>query len=642
MTTPKQPFIRASVRLFSALLASTCMLVGQTDSLKSQQTTDIFQKAHDGEDGEGQPVALNTLSAGQSGFKESNTILGEIHDAEFPWVYSLGLKTWLFVDELQGDDNGFHAFAMNSGHWLRIEVLYQDFAWNATLQKWQAPLREVEPSVPAYWFAGVFPPRAQWAADYTPLQIVSDYDPSGSAWWVDYSEELVFRYALKKKSPANPNWEMRIGEGGQIYSLIAYGNEWIPPQYRSPGHSSGPDNAPWVDEVFQTVAVNRSKNNPADGESYFLHGAGIYLRDPPFTDGKPFYSPTVASATVPYQRELAMVNWSQHAHVPTIFRSGLLVFNQFIDRGHGIIELNWVLHNFGDDFLDFFNMPWGGVRRSSLPHHFLYRTDGSREELTGTWDEGNVINVSETAGWASYAASRESDAPALGMVFGRQNMSIFDGRWAESRWRWGTAGNWPAAGTAEQDWRNYFVGATQVRVHLDPGETMHKRFFMVIGEEQDVAGLVAEHGLVDLAVGKKMSYSPAEAAAAKLVAIERDGITVPHPAIFGSGEAWFHLASVPLSGWYPVFLLRSSNGSYVISDDPYRAAHPQGTPDRTFWRPYNGLTESWTLIGFAPPHDAGFDLAGNWVGQRFTEFFADHPGITVSMNRDLILGISNQ
>jgi hypothetical protein len=91
-----------------------------------------------------------------------------------------------------------------------------------------------------------------------------------------------------------------------------------------------------------------------------------------------------------------------------------------------------------------------------------------------------------------------------------------------------------------------------------------------------------------------------------------------------------------------VFLLRSSNGSYVISDDPYRAAHPQGTPDRTFWRPYNGLTESWTLLGFAPPVDAGFGLSGNWNAQSIADFFEAHQGITVSMNRDLLLGIREE
>ena len=572
------------------------------------------------------------------GFKETGTVLGRIHDEAFPWIYSLGLGTWLFVDGLHGDADAFHAFAVDRSHWLHIARIYADVLWNTSLQRWEQPFDDGSPTAD-YWFAEVFPAREAWAADDSPLQIVSDFDPSGSAWWMDFPEEWVFRYALKKEPTATPHWEMRIGEGAQIYSLIAYGSEWIPPQYRSPGDPSGPDYAPWVDEVFQTVAVNRGKNRPEDGEAYFLHGAGIYLRDPPHTDGDPFYSPTVASAVRPHERELAMVNWSQHAHVPTIHRSGLLVYSQFIDRGHGIIELNWVMHNFGDDVLDFFNMPWGGVRRSNLPHHFLYHTDGSREELTGTWGEGNTIAISQTGGWASYTASEEPDAPSLGMVFGRESLSPFDGRWSESRWRWGTAGNWPDDGTPEENWRNYFVGATQVRVFLDPGETMHQRFFMLIGEEREVAGHVEEYGLVSRAVGRKMDYPAAEAAPVKLVAVERGGITVPHPASNDPGEAWFHLASVPVDGWYPVFLMRTADGGYVISDDPYRASHPEGTSDDGFWRPYNGFTESWTLLGFAPAAAAGFGLPGNWNAERIADFFDDHPGVTVSMYRDLAVGI---
>lgn len=576
--------------------------------------------------------------AASGDLKPSGTALGWILDKHFPWVYSMNLETWLFVDGFHGDAEGFHAFNLGRGHWLHLAPQYQDFIWNASLSQWQRSNYGDDPGGMEYWFAAVFPPREQWAADDSPLQIVSDFDPSGSAWWMDFPEEWVFRYALKKEPTATPHWQMRIGEGGQIYSLIAYGNEWIPPQYRSPEDPSGPDYAPWVDEVFQTVAVYRDKNRPEEGEAYFLHGAGIYLRDPPHTDRPPFYSPTVASARVPHQRELAMVNWSQHAHVPTIHRSGLLVFNQFIDRGNGIIELNWVLHNFGEDLLDFFNMPWGGVRRSNLPHHFLYHTDGSREELTGNWGDGNTIAISQTGGWASYAASEAPDAPVLGMVFGRQSMSVFEGRWSESRWRWGIAGNWPDAGTPEQNWRNYFVGATQVRVNLDPGQTMHQRFFMLIGEEGAVADLVGEHDLVSRAVGKKMDYPVAEAAPVKLVAVENNGIAVPQPDFRGSADAWFYLASVPVNGWRPVFLMRSSNGGYVISDDPYRVSHPDGTPDGDYWRPYNGLTESWKLLGFAPPVDAGFGLAGSWDEQPIAEFFAGHPGITVSMNRNLLLG----
>jgi hypothetical protein len=331
------------------------------------------------------------------------------------------------------------------------------------------------------WFESVFPDNGAWATDDQPLTITRAYDPSKSPWWVSFDETVVYSRALKRPLTADPQWEMRVGKGGQIYSLRAYGKEWMPPQYRAPTGTYGPDNAPWVDEVFQTVAVSRSLNTEAN--SYFLHGAGIYLRDPPWTDGKPFYSPMVASSHNAAQRRLSMVNWSQHAHVPTIHRAGLLVYKQIIDRGQGIIELNWVLHNFGEDLLDFFNLPWGGVRRTSLPRHYVYRSDGTRDEVTGTWDEANLVNIAETAGWVGFSASAQAEAPSLALVFGRSSLSAFDGRWRETRWRWGTAGAWPANGVAENEWRNYFVGTTQVSVNLWPGESMHYRFYKVVGRE---------------------------------------------------------------------------------------------------------------------------------------------------------------
>ena len=53
-----------------------------------------------------------------------------------------------------------------------------------------------------------------------------------------------------------------MGKGGQIYSFI---------------NSTG--EAPWVDEVWQLVAVDKKQNDPDNHAHYFIHQAGVYLRD---------------------------------------------------------------------------------------------------------------------------------------------------------------------------------------------------------------------------------------------------------------------------------------------------------------------------------------------------------------------------
>ena len=84
------------------------------------------------------------------------------------------------------------------------------------------------------------------------------------------------------------SWTIRIGTGGNLYSHRApdLHGESFPPQAH-PG-------APWVDEVQQTVSVNLRLNNRSPyNKPYFVHQAGVYQRDGPYTDA-PFWGPSLA------------------------------------------------------------------------------------------------------------------------------------------------------------------------------------------------------------------------------------------------------------------------------------------------------------------------------------------------------------
>lgn len=144
-----------------------------------------------------------------------------------------------------------------------------------------------------YDFASVFPAPEAWTAG-GPLAAISDaYDPAdASPWSVSFPETDVFAFSLKGTSSSLGEWAVRVGKGGQIFSIRANGQEWIPPQFRA---APNPDAAPWVDEVTMPVSVNTALNTEDD--PYFIHGAGIYLRDNPLT-ATPFYSPLLAATTV--------------------------------------------------------------------------------------------------------------------------------------------------------------------------------------------------------------------------------------------------------------------------------------------------------------------------------------------------------
>jgi hypothetical protein len=78
-------------------------------------------------------------------------------------------------------------------------------------------------------------------------------------------EKDLFLLSMSDPSPQNKNqsWTFRAGRGGNIYSFIGAYGEAIPPQKH--------DNAPWMDEVWQSVTVDVSLKTSF---TYDIHQAG--------------------------------------------------------------------------------------------------------------------------------------------------------------------------------------------------------------------------------------------------------------------------------------------------------------------------------------------------------------------------------
>lgn len=106
-------------------------------------------------------------------------------------------------------------------------------------------------------------------------------------------------------------------------------------------------NAPWIDEVHQSVSVNENLNKQegeCNGETcpaYFVHGAGTYQDDDPYTS-TPFYSQSLAKSCDGATCTFAA--WGQHAHLTTIFTSPIITLNRFTNCGDGIIEHTEILY----------------------------------------------------------------------------------------------------------------------------------------------------------------------------------------------------------------------------------------------------------------------------------------------------------
>ncbi|MDO5969599.1 T9SS type A sorting domain-containing protein [Flavivirga aquimarina] len=243
----------------------------------------------------------------------------------------------------------------------------------------------------------------------------TQYSASGS-YWLDPTaadEQHVYLAKLQHDAATTENsWELRIGQGGQIYSFKSAYGEGIPPQSK--------EISTWVDEVWQPVAVSGSLNNrDFTSAFYFIHGAGAYNND---GIQESWYSPLMASYYNDTEKAYYVSNWGTQAHIPSLYKSETLYTTKYKEIGEGVLEVTYIIQNFGDETLSHINAPWGGVRASSLRGKFVGLPDGSIEisnGQTGTTQGTDTRDIDETGGYVIWSQDTISNtAPSMGMVFG--------------------------------------------------------------------------------------------------------------------------------------------------------------------------------------------------------------------------------
>lgn len=414
------------------------------------------------------------------------------------------------------------------------------------------------------------------------LEVSKAYAPSGSVWDKSLDEKQVFHAKLTSPGAA---WQIRVGKGGQIYSLRGPFGEAIPPQIHR--------GSQWNDEVLQLVAVSQTWQRYAkqSGWRYFIHGSGTYVRDPQFD--RTFYCPIVAEQFDAARQTYTVMNWGQQAHVPTPFRSGVLFTTRWRVIDKMTVEVVYGVHNWGDDVLDFFNVPWGGVRATTFPVRQIANADHSRAKPALTDQVGSFPTpkqgqpMSQTGGWMLFSQDRKAASPSLGLVIGTDREP-----WPGARfmWRGGYAGN-----PARPNPRDYFVTTIILQGALNPGESFWARRYFVIGPRDAVAERCAE--LAESATVQRCQWN---AQTAPRIDDER--------------------FAVPLHGGKPLFRLqRPGDPNPIVTHDPYHFAgkqpvvNPLAAHDPRFadyqrmqlLRPYidsDGMT--WQFLGFTLPDDA--------------------------------------
>ncbi len=203
-------------------------------------------------------------------------------------------------------------------------------------------------------------------------------------------ERSFWHRALSFKGPNSPSWNLRVGKGGQIYFLSDSNlGSLIGPQQ---------DVGEWIDRVIQWVGVSTAKNSPTN--PYFIHQAGTYKEK---ESGKQYFSPLLVHQDK--EEGVMTTTWPQQAHeqIKTMaHRSDVLLQTYLINRGRGILEVVYIVNNYGNDTLNFTNVPWMATRHSPTPHTAISTTN--RGWVWGTasdWSK-NVLLNSTTNGWLAH------------------------------------------------------------------------------------------------------------------------------------------------------------------------------------------------------------------------------------------------
>ena len=490
--------------------------------------------------------------------------------------------------------------------------------------------------------------------------ILSDvFTPSKSLWTEGLNESKVFHGEMIHTQNPKRDFSLRMGKGGQIYSLRGPFGESVPPSWRQKGSAS----SPWNDEVWQFVAVC-SKYNGLDSakragpvpkevedrlkdsgykDSFFVHNSGAYIPGDENFDS--LYCPLLSNQVDPEARSFRMLNWGLVPQIKTISRSPLLYYTQVRDAGNGVIEMTWVVHNFSVDqdiVFNHLNAPWGGTRISSLPLRYVSGPDGRLLEREEILNKNGVADVAETAGWCLSCANEASDSPSLALVFGLD-------KHLESELAKKAAGqpyiqtahslyrDWrarePAYQNQWQDWRtrpansfrNYDVCEVIPKLKIEPNTTIWYRSFLIVGPKDKVAQQ-AGRLVSDVDYGR-LDFQ--KASSPKLhVSVGDESVSVSlkkQPNADQSNEKSFQVYGTPIAGTKPLFLIEHADTHQkIITTDPYyfvpqeklKLQFPSEHPFAEYYNSAVGYSLSarkskWEgLLGFGLEQKP---TAGNWI-----------------------------
>jgi hypothetical protein len=162
-----------------------------------------------------------------------------------------------------------------------------------------------------------------------------------SRWYPKWDEKNVFKVQLQHSQTDNP-YTLRIGKGGQLYSIMTPIGEIEPPQ--------NPDHA-WIDDTNLLTTYQYDLQQPnstgIDGLTPFIHQCGVYPNiDAAFQEGKQFWAPIVSDNWDAANNQYSTLSLGMISNGPSYNRGDVLMYQRTKDLGDGVFEITYIAYNY--------------------------------------------------------------------------------------------------------------------------------------------------------------------------------------------------------------------------------------------------------------------------------------------------------
>lgn len=412
-------------------------------------------------------------------------------------------------------------------------------------------------------------------------------------------EESVFSVSLTYVGDGENDFQMRMGQGGQFYSLITPIDELIGRQHTFPSSYSR-----WNDAVLESVVTNTNDPRVTGSEANYtasknsdMNQGGTYIRD---SLNKPFYSPMLRYQALD-SSTIRSIHWTPISALPTNYESGILYDQRTRNMGKGVIEVTQLITNFGPDQLENrMAVPWTEFSGEALDSYGYGDSNGNFVELAHrNWSGADsTLSYKDTAGWVMFIDDDNESKIGISLITGGEKYAYGGDEkiWRSSNYRFGDLNRtlWP------EDTEYIFSGRRSINLYV--GETVFFRYYIAFGPKSELISL--SNIYTEYADYGQIAYTEetAEAAGLNHLCIVDGRYSTQDCTDENTTETDLLLYDYHVPGSVPVFVLYNTiGGSYVYTSDPYSISrYDNGKPGRF----YNGVTEYVELLGWIISKDA--------------------------------------